>query len=117
MAGDFATIAVIAAFFTPLLLIAVYTVTAPWWTSRVGRTLVTVEAAISLAVLPPFAHRVTSPSSVPDVAFTWFQTVTWGILALVLLHMTWVIIATQRHGVPAGQPELQGASSSEREGA
>jgi hypothetical protein len=96
MAGDAATIAVIAAFCAPLLLIAVYTVTAPWYRSRVGRNLVTAMAAISLALLPPFTHRVTTPDTVPGQAFTWFQTAAWGILAAVLLRMTWVIIATQR---------------------
>lgn len=96
MAGEAATIAVIAAFCAPVLLIAVYTVAAPWYRTRLGRNLVTAMAAISLALLPPFAHRVTSPDALPGVAFTWFQTAAWGILAVVLLRMTWVIIATQR---------------------
>jgi hypothetical protein len=96
--ADLATIAAAAAFLAPLLLIAVYSATAPWWRSQVGRTLVTMTAAISLALLPPFAHRVTSPDAVPGKAFTMFQAATWGILALVLLRMTWVIVATQWHG-------------------
>ena len=58
----------------------------------------TVKAAISLALLPPFAHRVTNSTGQPGAAFTLFQAVTWGILALVLLRMTWVIISTQRRG-------------------
>jgi hypothetical protein len=98
VAADLATITVIAAFFAPLLLIGVYSAVAPWWRHQVGRSLVTVKAAISLALLPPFAHRITNGPAQPGSAFTLFQAATWGILALVLLRMTWVIIATQRDG-------------------
>jgi hypothetical protein len=98
VAADLATITVIAAFCAPLLLIAVYTIAAPWYRHQVGRTLVTVKAAISLALLPPFVHRITNGPGRPSSAFTLFQAVTWGMLALVVLRMTWVIIATQRDG-------------------
>ena len=98
MLADLATAAVTAAFIAPLILIGAYTATAPWWRSRLGRTLVTAEAAIALALLPPFVHRITGPSLPDSNAFTVFQAVTWGILALVLLRLTWVIIATQRNG-------------------
>lgn len=98
MLGDLVTAAVIAAFLAPLLLIAVYSATAPWWKSQFGRTLVTVKAAVALALLPPFAHRVSSPAAPATTAFLIFQAVTWGVLALVVLRMTWVIIATQRRG-------------------
>jgi hypothetical protein len=102
MAADLATITVTAAFAAPLLLVAVYSIAAPWWRNQVGRTLVTVKAAISLALLPPFAHRITNGTGQPGQAFTLFQAVTWGILALVLLRMTWVILATQRRGSQEG---------------
>jgi hypothetical protein len=98
MGADFATATVVAAFAAPLLLIIVYSAVAPWWKSRVGRTLVTVKAAISLALLPPFAHRITSPAAVPGPAFTWFQAATWGVLAAVITRMSWVIVITQRRG-------------------
>lgn len=94
--ADLVTAAVIAAFCAPLVLIAVYSATAPWWRSQIGRTLVTVKAAIALALLPPFAHRVAGPNVPPSTAFLIFQAVTWSVLALVLLRMSWVIIATQR---------------------
>jgi hypothetical protein len=99
MLADLATAAVTAAFLAPLLLVAVYSAVAPWWRSQVGRTLVTVKAAISLALLPPFLHRVTGQGDIGTTpAFNVFISITWGILALVLLRMTWVIIATQRRG-------------------
>jgi hypothetical protein len=109
--ADLVNAAVIAAFCAPLLLIAVYSVVAPWHRSRLGRTLVTVKAAISLALLPPFAYRVTGSTAPPSPGFQTFQAVTWGILALVLLRMTWVIIATQRQGIR----EARGAMSAEAE--
>lgn len=96
MLADLATVAVTAAFAAPLLLIAVYTVVAPWHRTQIGRTLVTVEAAISLALLPPFLHRISGHGNVgSSPAFNVFNTIAWGVLALVLLRMTWVIVATQ----------------------
>jgi hypothetical protein len=98
MGADLATASVIAAFIAPLLLICVYTVTAPWFRTQVGRTLVTTNAAISLALLPPFVHRVSGGPAAVSAAFTVFQAATWGFLALVLARMSWVIIATQQRG-------------------
>jgi hypothetical protein len=96
MLADLATIAVTAAFIAPLLLVAVYSAVAPWHRSQVGRTLVTVKVAISLALLPPFLHRITGQGHTGATpAFNIFQAVTWGVLALVLLRMTYVIVATQ----------------------
>lgn len=103
MIPDLATAAAGAAFAAPLLLIAVYTVTAPWWRLQFGRTLVTVTGATSLAMLPPFVHRLIGPSVPPTQGFTVFQAATWGILALVLLRMTWVIVVTQLHRSRAGK--------------
>jgi hypothetical protein len=96
--ADLATAAASAAFIAPLLLIVVYTLTAPWWRLPFGRSLVTVKAAISLAMLPPFVHRLISPGAPATAGFTIFQAATWGVLALVLLWMTWVIISTQHRG-------------------
>lgn len=102
MLADLATIAVTAAFAAPLLLIAVYTAVARWWSTQIGRALVTVKAAISLALLPPFLHRISGHGNVgSSPAFNVFNTIAWGVLALVLLRMTWVIVLTQwraRHG-------------------
>lgn len=99
MLADLATIAVSAAFISPLLLIAVYSAVARWWHSQVGRTLVTVQGAISLALLPPFLHRITGQGNEGTTpAFNVFISVTWGILALVLCRMTYVIVATQWRG-------------------
>ena len=105
MLADLATAAVTAAFIAPLLLIGVYWAVAPFWRSAIGRSLVTVKFAISLAVLPPMVHRYIGPSKPPTQAFTAFQAVTWGILALVLLRMTWVIVATQWRGRHQDQKE------------
>lgn len=98
MLADLVSVAAIAAFIAPLLLIAVYTAAAPWWRSQVGRSLVTVKGAISLALLPSFVYRATGKHLPVGRAFLIFQAVTWGVLALVLLRMTWVIVATQRRG-------------------
>lgn len=96
MLSDLATAAVTAAFAAPILLVVVYTICAPWWTTQFGRTLVTLEAAISLALLPPFLHRISGHGNVgSSPAFNVFNTIAWGVLALVLLRMTWVIVATQ----------------------
>jgi hypothetical protein len=102
MLADLATVAVTAAFVAPLLLVLVYSICAPWWSTQIGRTLVTVKAAISLALLPPFLHRITGQGHTGATpAFNIFQAATWGLLALVLLRMTWVIVLTQwraQHG-------------------
>jgi hypothetical protein len=95
---DLVTAAVIAVFLAPLVLIGVTTLTAPWWRSQVGRGLVTVEAAISLALLPPFVNRVTGGSNAATSSFLVFQASSWGVLALVLLRMGWVVVMTQRRG-------------------
>jgi hypothetical protein len=96
MLADLATITVTAAFCAPLLLIAVYTAVARWWSTQVGRALVTVKAAISLALLPPFLHRISGHGNVgSSPAFNVFNTIAWGVLALMLLRMTYVIVATQ----------------------
>jgi hypothetical protein len=98
MLADLATATVIAAFIAPLLLIVVYSIAAPWHRSQIGRTLVTVKLAISLALLPPFVHRISGGPASVSSAFNIFQAATWGFLAIVLLRMSWVIIATQRKG-------------------
>lgn len=98
MLADLATAGVTAAFIAPLLLILVYSATAPWFKTQIGRTLVTVKAAISLALLPPFVHRITNSLAPPTPGFLIFQAATWGVLALVVLRMAWVIVATQRRG-------------------
>jgi hypothetical protein len=96
MLADLATVAVTAAFAAPILLVTVYSIVAPWWRSQIGRTLVTAKAAVALALLPPFLHRITGNGDVGTTpAFNVFISVTWGVLALVLLRMTWVIVATQ----------------------
>jgi hypothetical protein len=96
MLSDLATVAVTAAFAAPLLLTAVYSLIAPWWRSQVGRALVTVKVAISLALLPPFLHRITGQGHTGATpAFNIFQAVTWGVLALVITRMTYVIVITQ----------------------
>lgn len=96
-ANDAATVAVVAAWLAPLLLIAVYSFAAPWWAkgNTVGRTLVTVKAAVSLALLPPMVHRLDGSAAPPSAMFTLFQTVTWGVLTVVLLRMIWVILHIQ----------------------
>jgi hypothetical protein len=98
MLADLATIAVTGAFLAPLLLIGIYSLVAPWWASQVGRNLVTVEGAVSLALLPPFWHRITGPAAPATTGFLIFQAIAWGVLALVLLRMSWVIIVTQQRG-------------------
>jgi hypothetical protein len=98
MLADLVTAAVCAAFTAPLVLIAVYSATAPWWKSQVGRALVTLAAAISLAALPPFVNRVTGGSNAATSGFLVFQASAWLALALVLLRMAWVIVVTQRRG-------------------
>lgn len=98
MLADLATGTVVAAFTAPLLLIVVYTIAAPWHRSQVGRTLVTVKAAISLALLPPFVHRITGPTAPLTQDFQLFQAITWGVLAVVIVRMSWVIVATQQRG-------------------
>lgn len=98
MLGDLATAAAAAAFLAPLLLVGVYSLVAPWYRTQIGRTLVTVKLAISLAMLPPFVHRISGGPASVSPAFNIFQAATWGLLALVVLRMSWVIITTQRKG-------------------
>lgn len=96
MLADLATVAVTAAFCAPIVLVVTYSIVAPWWRSQIGRSLVTVKTAISLALLPPFLHRITGQGDVGTTpTFNVFISVAWGVLALVLLRMTWVIVATQ----------------------
>jgi hypothetical protein len=97
-ANDAATATLAIAFVTPLILIAVYTIAAPWHKTTFGRAFVPVTGSISLALLPPFVHRVTHPGSVPGPSFTLFQAVTWGLLAIGLVRMTWLIWREQLRG-------------------
>ena len=95
MLADAVTAAVTAVFTAPLILIAVTTIAAPWWRSQVGRALTAMEAGMSLALLPPFANRAAGGTLAAHPWFMISQASVWGVLALVVLRMAWVVTVTQ----------------------
>lgn len=55
-AAEFDEWALLAAFFASLLFVAVCTVTWRWWRTVMGRTVVSISVALSLAMLPAALH-------------------------------------------------------------
>jgi hypothetical protein len=99
LTSELNTIAVVAAFSAPLILIVIYTIAAPWYKNPVGRALVQVKAGISLAMFPALAHRVNGHGlATATPFFAWLQTITWLFLAAMVLRLAWLSWRINRKG-------------------
>jgi len=88
----------LAAFFAGLLFIAVYSVLAPWWRYSIGRSIVALDTAITLVLLPGVLHILFGVNNLAGHFWTWFALVTFGSVPLIILWRLVIFVCIQRKG-------------------
>jgi len=69
-----------------------YTVMVPWWRNPVGRSMVSLVAAIELLLLPPVLRSLAGV----DLRDPWFRWYYWASLHLVAFVMLWRLVVAYR---------------------
>lgn len=88
----------LATFFSALVFIAAYSLLAPWWRYSIGRTIVALDAAVALTLLPQTLHMLFGVHVLSDIRWAWFTLVTFGAVPVVILWRLWIFWRIQRRG-------------------
>lgn len=97
--AEFDEWALLAAFFCSLLFVGVCTVVWRWWRTSMGRTVVSISVALSLAMLPAALHYVFG-LSVANVWFAGYYGCSLLLVAGIELRRAWAVWSEQRAGEP-----------------
>jgi hypothetical protein len=72
------------AFFTSLLFVVGYSALAPWWTHRVGWSVVLLDITLGLVLLPNTLHLLVGMSTT-GLFFTWYRCLSLFAMSAVTL--------------------------------
>lgn len=86
---------VLAAFCASVLFVVGYSLIAPWWRYAVGRTVVSLDAAIALTLLPAVLRRWFHVP-VTGVFFEWYDSTSLLVVAGITLWRLWTIYRFQK---------------------
>jgi hypothetical protein len=105
---DLINIGVIASVATSLLFIIGYSVRAKWWRYRVGRAVVSLDAAVTVTLLPSALHLIFNFHTT-GTFYNWYHVVSLFLVALTPLWRLYTINYVQAHRDPPDddQPEKE----------
>ena len=69
----------------------------PWWQSMAGRAMVTIDAALFVALFPAFLHFVFGLNTETDF-FVWYYGASLWIVAIVTIARLVTLYLVQRNG-------------------
>lgn len=93
----------VAAFCTAVMFVAVYTGIASWWRSSLGITIVALDVAIALVLLPSMLHFVFGLKTAQSTAFGWFEAAVFvcvPVITLCRLYVLWQMRRTSAQPRP-----------------
>ena len=94
------TVETIVTFCTSIAFIAIYTLLAPWWQSMIGRSIVALDAALSLTLLPSVIHHLFGATSAESTFFAWFTLTAFAMVPCVIVWRAVILIRIQLRGKP-----------------
>lgn len=99
---------VMVTFVCSLAFIVLYSVLAPWWRYSIGRSIVALDGALSLTLLPSVVHHMFGFRSAADPFFAWFTVGAFALVPCVIVWRAVIIVRMQRTGVkdPGQSPGL-----------
>lgn len=91
-AGETVTL---AAFFANVVFIVVYLTLAPWWRTPLGRNIMALDVALSLALLPATLHYLFGVTVADNPVFGWFVVAMVALVALIVMQRTLILLRLQ----------------------
>lgn len=98
MAADVITVGVWFAFACTLAFVGVYSLVDRWWRHEVGWTMVGLDFALFLILLPPVLHFTTGLNT-SRPWFAWYYAATLFTSGLITLWRGWVVCRVQVRGL------------------
>lgn len=98
MAADLITAGVWFAFACTLAFVAVYSLVDRWWRHEVGWTMVLMDFALFLMLLPSMVHFVFG-WTLSDAGFAYYYAATLFTAGLITLWRGWVVCRVQVRGL------------------
>jgi hypothetical protein len=104
-----------AAWLSSLTFIVFYTSLAPWWRYRVGRAIIALDFAVTLALTPGVVGLDFGARAIANQAWSWLAVIAVGMVVPITLWRCVVIWRLQRRGVlrdpaadnvPAHEPDV-----------
>jgi hypothetical protein len=92
------TIETTATFLASLAFVIIYSITARWWRSALGRNLVAFDSALALTLLPSMVHHFFGVNTVNNAGFAWFTLIAFGFVPIVIVWRTAILIRLQLKG-------------------
>lgn len=92
------------AFLGAAIYILGYSIRAPWWQYRVGRAMVSLDAAVILTLLPSILHLCFHVNTA-DTFYGWWRVVSLSLVFGVTMWRLYTIDYVQRHALrePRGE--------------
>lgn len=116
--ADYGEIVTLAAFFSAIGFIALYSFVAPWYKSTLGRSIVALDTAVALTVFPSVLHFLFGVTSLQSEAFAFFTLAAFSAIPIIIIWRGWLLWQLQTgsaHGKPGPLAEederLSGAPS------
>lgn len=104
IAADSLNIVIILAFLCSVVFVVGYTARAPWWRYRVGRAMVSLDAAISVTLLPGIL-RLVFDVDVNGTFYNWYRVVSLFVVACTTIWRLYTVNYVQTHPEPGGSTE------------
>lgn len=86
---------------------------APWWESVAGRTIVSIDVALGIALGPSTVHHFIPAIDLDSVAFAWYYFVSFCLVSGVTVWRLAMMYLVQRRGRQAAAAAARAAAEAE----